>query len=137
MNEIALSMAVPLLVLVGLAVLILIVHARRSATRRPSLLSEAIFLGCAYFATYVVCGLTYAGRGPGSGFLSFSIFAVASSALMLRRPPGSRLFCCIVLLFAIYGMWHEKEAGDSAAVGHVRQILDAEMAGHSRNDKPP
>jgi len=128
-------MTVSLLVLVGLAVLIIIVHARTSATLHPSLLSEVIFLCCVYFATYVVCGLTY--TGPKSGFISLSTLAVVSSALMLRRPPGSRLFCCIVLWLSIYGMWHEKEAGDSATVGHLRQLLNAEMAGHSTNDKPP
>lgn len=75
--------------------------------------SEVIFPGGVYLVTIIVGSFTIAMCGPGCCFVFFSILAGVSGLLMFRQPFGSRVFCFIVLLLSLVGMWHEKEARET------------------------
>jgi hypothetical protein len=75
-----------------------------------SFLSEVFFLGSTYFVTAFFGGFTIGACSPNCCFVFFSILAGVSALLMLRRPIGSRVFCLIMLLLSLAGMWHEMKA---------------------------
>ena len=75
--------------------------------------SEVIYLACIYLITAVLGTLTIAACGPGCCFAFFTLLAVVSGLLMFRQHFGSRVFCFIILLLSLVGMWHEKEARDN------------------------
>ena len=87
--------------------------------------SEVIFLGGIYLLTVVVGSLTIAACGPGCCFVFFSILAGVSGLLMFRQPFRSRVFCFIMLLLSLVGMWHEKEARDTWGQRALRHQIDS------------
>lgn len=88
--------------------------------------SEVIFLGGVYLITVIVGSFTIAMCGPGCCFVFFFILAGVSGLLMLRQPFGSRVFCFVMLLISLVGMWHEKEERDtwsqSAMRAHIQEL---------------
>ncbi len=92
--------------------------------------TEIIFLGGTYFITAIIGSLTIAACGPGCCFIFFSILAGVSGLLMFRQSFASRVFCFVMLLLSLVGMWHEKEARDTwgqLALRHQMQRLQPEL----------
>jgi hypothetical protein len=94
------------------------------ATSWRTIRSELTFLGVTYFITVFLGSMTIAACGPGCCFVFYSVIAGVSGLLMLRKPFVSRCACLGILMFSLYGMWHEKEARDSWQTFHLRQQLD-------------
>jgi hypothetical protein len=94
------------------------------ATSWRAIRSELTFLGVTYFITVFLGSMTIAACGPGCCFVFYSVIAGVSGLLMLRKPFASRCICLGVLIFSLFGMWHEKEARDSWQTFHLRKQLD-------------
>ena len=90
--------------------------------------SEVLYIGCTYVVSASVGAANMTYSGPGSGFIFFTILAGVSGILMLRQSFGTRVFCCVMLLLSLAGMWHEKEAKDTLNKDLLRhQLEDAQQ----------
>ena len=90
--------------------------------------SELIFLGLTYLVTFFFASLSLSLCGPGCCYIFYSIIAGISGFLMLRQRLLSRIVCLGVLLFSLFGMWHEKEARETWGARSLRlQIQNLEQ----------
>lgn len=83
-----------------------------------------MFLAAVYTGTLFVGSMFISACGPGCCFVFYSIIAVVSGLLMLRRPMTSRCICLAILVLSLFGMWHEKEARDTWAQRSLRLQVD-------------
>jgi membrane protein implicated in regulation of membrane protease activity len=96
----------------------------RRALGAPKLAWEISFLSVGYLIAGFFALSTISLCGPGCCFAFFTVLAVASGLFMLlRRAFYSRVFCLVILLLSLVGMWHEKQARDSWAVHDLQQRI--------------